>query len=467
MKQFMDEDFLLSNDTARKLYHEYAEQMPIFDYHCHLPPKEIAENIRFRNIGHLMLGGDHYKWRAMSAFGIDDREIRGESTDQERFFAYAKAMPYMIGNPLYHWTHLELKRVFGVDLILSEKTAQEVWDRANAMLETDQFRAKRLIERFNVKLVCTTDDPVDSLEWHERIAADPGFGTKVLPAFRPDKALKLTAASGGYLRTLSEVSGQPVHTAEDVLGALEARLDFFHAHGARISDHGLDTLNWAEPDPGKADRAIAAVLNGLEPEQGDLIAWQSLLLIELGKMYAKRGWVQQYHMNAIRNNNAPMFRKYGPDAGFDSVRDGTGLAEKLSRLLGAQEEAGLLPKTVLYSLDPTANFVLASMAGNFQTSAGIPGKVQFGSAWWFNDQRDGMEEQMRTLANVGLLSTFIGMLTDSRSFISYPRHEYFRRILCNLIGTWVENGEYLNDIDTLGTIVEGICYKNAEKYFSI
>ena len=467
MKPFMDEDFLLTTETARMLYHGYAEGMPIYDYHCHLSPREIAENIGFRNVGHLLLGGDHYKWRAMAAFGIPDGDIRGEADDYARFRAYAKAMPYMLGNPLYHWTHLELRRVFGIETPLSEKTADAIWDTANAMLKTPEFRAKRLIEKFNVKLICTTDDPVDSLEWHEKIARDEDFHVKVLPAFRPDKAINLNRAGfAEYIEKLSEVSGIEIRTTRDVISALEKRVEYFHARGARVSDHGLDRIAYQDVDLDKADRALETARAGGVPCADCAEQYKTALLVALGGMYAKRGWVQQYHMNALRNNNTAMFEKHGPDTGFDSIDDEL-IAGKLSRLLDAQERAGLLPKTILYSLNPAANYILAAMAGNFQTTAGVPGKVQFGSAWWFCDQRDGMVDQLKTLASVGLLSTFVGMLTDSRSFVSYPRHEYFRRILCDVIGTWVENGEYPADFDTLGEIVRGICFENAKDYFGI
>lgn len=467
MRRFMDEDFLLDTPAAIRLYHDYAEEMPIFDYHCHLSPREIAENIRFRNIGHLMLGGDHYKWRAMAAYGIDDKFIRGGGSDYEKFKAYASAMPYMIGNPLYHWTHLELKRVFGIDTVLSAETADEIWERTGELLARDDYRAKGLIEKFNVKLLCTTDDPVDTLEWHDAIAADKEFKCKVLPAFRPDKAINAEKVGfAEYLKNLGAVSGIEIKNATDVIDALERRVEYFHAHGARVSDHGLEILPWAEVDMQRADRVVTDALSGKTVDPDDAEHYRTALLIALGGMYARRGWVQQYHMNAIRNNNTAMFAKYGADAGFDSVND-TPVAYKLSKLMDAQEKRGMLPKTILYSLNARDNYVIASMAGNFQTAAGVPSKVQFGSAWWFNDQITGMEDQMRTLASVGLLSTFVGMLTDSRSFISYPRHEYFRRILCNIIGKWVENGEYPDDWATLGTIIKGICYDNAKAYFGI
>jgi glucuronate isomerase len=462
----MDEDFLLTTPAAKKLYHEFAETMPIIDYHCHLSPREIAENIGFRNIGHLMLGGDHYKWRAMAAYGIPDELIRGDADDYARFKAYAKAMPYMIGNPLYHWTHLELKRVFGIETVLCEKTADEIWERANAMLATEDFRAKRLIEKFDVKLICTTDDPVDSLEWHEKIKEDKSFHVKVLPAFRPDKAVNVDKAGfAGYVARLSEVAGVEICKTSDMVAALEKRIAYFHTRGARVSDHGLDRIAYVDVEIEKADLALEMALAGKTPCAECAEHYKTALLIALGGMYARRGWTQQYHLNALRNNNTAMFEKHGPDTGFDSINDEL-VATKLSRLMDAQERAGMLPKTILYSLNPAANAVLAAMAGNFQ-SADAPGKVQFGSAWWFLDQRDGMAEQLKTLASIGLLSTFVGMLTDSRSFVSYPRHEYFRRILCDVVGGWVENGEYPEDYEVLGEIVRGICFENAKNYFGI
>ncbi len=465
MKPFMNEDFLLTTPTAKHLYHDFAKDMPIFDYHCHLNPREIAEDVQFRNVGYLFLGGDHYKWRAMSACGVDDKYIRGDGSDYEKFCAYARIMPRLIGNPLYHWTHLELQRVFGIYEPLSEKTADMIWEKANAMLATPEFSAKNIIKKFGVKLVCTTDDPIDDLRYHKQIA-ESGYEVKVLPAFRPDKAVNAERAGfDAYIAKLSEVSGVKIETVDDVIAALDNRVQFFHDNGARISDHGLDTLPYVDPDMDKANCALKAGMAGETVCPECLEHYRTALLIALGEMYHRRGWVQQYHMNALRNNNAPMFAKHGPDTGFDSIHDDL-VAAKLTGLLGAQEKKGVLPKTILYSLNPAANYVLASMAGNFQSDE-CPGKIQFGSAWWFNDQREGMVDQIKTLASVGVLSTFVGMLTDSRSFVSYPRHEYFRRILCEVIGTWVENGEYPNDDEALESIVKGICYENAVKYFGI
>ena len=464
MKPFMDEDFLLTTPTARHLYHDYAKDMPIIDYHCHLPPAEIAENIRFRNLGHLMLGGDHYKWRAMSAEGYDNEFIR-TSGDYERFMAYARTMPRLIGNPLYHWTHLELRRVFGIAEPLNAESAPAIWDRANAMLNSEDFRARRLIEKFGVRMLATTDDPVDSLEHHRAIAKDASFSVKVLPAFRPDKALNADRPGfATYIARLSEVSGVEIRRAEDVLVALKRRVDFFHGTGCRLSDHALDTVPFAQPDSRKADAALAAGLRGERVDPEALDHYRTLLLIELGGMYHARGWAQQVHVGAMRDVNGRMFARFGPDTGFDAMQDAPFVAN-LARLINAQEKSGALPRTILYTLNPSANSALAALAGCFQ--GGVPGKIQFGSAWWFMDQKEGMLEQLKALAGIGLLGRFIGMLTDSRSFVSYPRHEYFRRILCELLGGWVENGEYPADEAALERIVRGISYENAREYFGI
>lgn len=462
MKAFMQEDFLLNTPTAQRLYQQYAKPMPIIDYHCHLSPQEIADNIAFPNIGRLMLGGDHYKWRAMSAYGFDNAFIRG-SDDWDRFLAYAKAMPMMLGNPLYHWTHLELKRIFGIDDILSEKTAKSIWDRAGELLRQPAYRAKGLIERFQVKVLCTTDDPIDDLSHHARIAQDKAFSCKVLPAFRPDKAINAERPGfDGYMDKLEAVSGVQLRRTQDVILALEKRVAYFHQRGARLSDHGLDSLPFAGPDMAKADRALAAGRAGQPVDPVDLDHYRTALLLALGGMYKRHGWVQQYHMNALRNINSPAFDRFGPDTGFDALTDAL-QGDNLAKLLDHQERRGELPKTILYTLNPAANYVLAAIAGCFQ--GGSPGRIQFGSAWWFCDQYQGMVDQMSALASVGLLSTFVGMLTDSRSFISYPRHEYFRRILCDIIGGMVERGEYPQDEEALASIVKGICYENARDYF--
>lgn len=406
---FITEDFMLKNETAKKLYHEYAEKMPIIDYHCHISPKQIAENYKFKNAYDLFLSGDHYKWRLMRSAGISEELITGDADDFEKWKAFAACVPMMIGNPMYHWTHLELKRYFGVDTQLCAETAKEVWDKVNGCLEKDEYRVRGLIAMSNVDTICTTDKPYDTLEYHKKIKELDGFKTKVLPAFRPD--------------------------LDDIKGDITDRMDYFHENGCRLSDHAVDEMN-------------------------DEITEK---LVFLGREYAKRGWVMQLHIGALRNNNTRMFEKLGADTGFDSVNDFR-VAEGLSKLMDTLEKEDLLPKTILYTLNPKDNYVLATMLGNFQ-KAPTAGKIQFGSGWWFNDQRDGMESQMKSLANLGLLSKFVGMLTDSRSFVSYTRHEYFRRILCNLIGKWVEDGEYPGDMKMLGKIIEDICYNNAKEYF--
>ncbi len=462
----MDRDFLLSTDTARTLYHDAAAAMPIFDYHCHISPQEIYENIQFRNIGHLMLGGDHYKWRAMRSAGVPESHVRGEGgSDWEKFLAYARTLKYAVGNPLFHWTHLELQRVFGITDVLNEASAQRIWDSANAQLTGEDFRCRRLIEKFNVKLVCTTDDPCDDLRYHKLLAEDASFKVKVLPAFRPDKAVNLEREGFAvYMANLAKVSGEDTTTLAGVVRALEARVGYFHACGARISDHALDTVPYAPPDEKLAGEALRKALAGQALTALEIDTYKTYVFLALGRMYHARGWVMQYHIGAMRNNNTRMFGQGGADIGFDSIHDAE-VAHNLSRLLDAQDAADRLPKTILYCLNPKDNYVLGTMLGNFQ--GGVPGKIQFGSGWWFCDQRDGMVEQLKALANLGLLGCFVGMLTDSRSFISYPRHEYFRRILCELIGGWVENGEYPADMDTLKELVRGISYNNAVAYFGI
>lgn len=404
---FIHDDFMLKNEIAKMLYHEFAKDLPIIDYHCHLSPKMIAENHQFKNATELFLGGDHYKWRLMRSNGIGEAYITGDANDYDKWLAFAKTVPYMLGNPMYHWTHLELMRYFGIRETLSEKTAKTVWDRVNECLSKEDFRTQGLIKRSNVAVICTTDNPYDDLEYHKQLK---DFDTKVLPTFRPD-------------------------LNNDLRADITERMDYFHENGCRLSDHSLDTMN------------------------DDIIE----KLVFLGAEYAKRGWTMQLHIGAMRNNNTKMFEMLGADTGFDSINDFR-VAEGISKLLDALEQQDMLPKTILYTLNPKDNYVLGSMIGDFQ-KAPIPGKIQFGSGWWFNDQRDGMESQMKALANLGLLSRFVGMLTDSRSFVSYPRHEYFRRILCNLIGKWVEEGEYPADYEMLKELVEGICYKNAKTYF--
>lgn len=467
MKKFMDDNFLLSNHTAIALYNDYAKDMPIIDYHCHLSPKEIYENKRFKNITEAWLYGDHYKWRAMRSNGIDEKYITGDASDYDKFLCWAKTIPMTIGNPLYHWTHLELKRFFGVNELLNEKTAPAIWEKVNTLLNGEGFTARDLIEKSNVKAVCTTDDPVDNLEYHEKIKKEcTDFHVKVLPAFRPDKGVNIEKESFlPWFKKLVQVYGKSINTYKEFLQALESRVNFFHSVGCRLSDHALDYVPYREGSLEEIESIFAKAAKGEKITLEEADKYKTYTLKFLGTIYAKLGWTMQLHINAVRNNNTRMFNKMGPDTGFDSVNDSS-VAYPLSRFLDALEKENSLPKTILYTLNPNDNYILGSLMGCFQGS-GIPGKIQFGSAWWFNDTKEGMIEQMKSLANLGLLSRFVGMLTDSRSFLSYTRHEYFRRILCNLIGEWVENGEFPNDMELLGNIVQGICFNNAKEYFQI
>lgn len=466
MKKFMDENFLLSNDAAVTLYHKYAKEMPIIDYHCHLIPKEIYENRRFKNIADAWLFGDHYKWRAMRSNGVDEKYITGDSSDYEKFMAWVKTLQIAIGNPLYHWTHLELKGFFGIDEVLNEKTAPEIWDKANKLLQGEGFGARELIKKANVKTLCTTDDPTDSLEYHIKLKEDKDFDVKVLPAFRPDKGVRINKDTFiPWVKKLGEVAEKNIRNYGDFLEALESRVEFFHSVGCRISDHALDSVTYAEASKEEIEDIFLKAINGSKVTSEEESKYVTYTLRFLGKLYSKLGWAMQLHIAAMRDNNTRMFNKMGQDVGFDSINDES-IAYALSRFLNSLEIENSLPKTILYTLNPKDNYVLGTMLGNFQGS-GIPGKIQFGSAWWFNDNKDGMIEQMKTLANLGLLSRFVGMLTDSRSFISYTRHEYFRRILCNLIGEWVENGEVPDDMELLGKIVQDISYNNAKEYFGM
>ena len=465
MKNFMCADFLLSNKTAILLYHDYAKTMPIMDYHCHLNPKEIYENKQFKNITEVWLYGDHYKWRAMRSNGVNEKFITGEGSDYEKFMAFAKTVPMLLGNPLYHWVHLELQRFFGIQEVLNEKTAPAIWEKVNKMLSGEGFRVKDLIKKSNVTVICTTDDPIDSLEYHQKIKEDKNFTVRVLPAFRPDKGIEISRGFFlPWLEKLVEVNGSAINNYSEFLQALEARVNYFHENGCRVSDHALDSVPYAEASLAEVEAIFSKALKKetlclLETEQ-----FRTYTLKFLSGLYTKLEWTMQFHLNAMRNNNTAMFNKLGADVGFDSINDSS-IAYPLSRLLDAIETESTLPKTIIYSLNALDNDVIGTMLGNFQ--GGIPGKIQFGAAWWFNDSKEGMIAQMKSLANLGLLSRFVGMLTDSRSFLSYTRHEYFRRILCNLIGEWVENGEFPNDMELLGTIVEGICYNNAKEYFKI
>lgn len=466
MKKFMDENFLLSNDTAIDLYHNYAKDMPIIDYHCHLNPKEIYENKRFKNITEVWLYGDHYKWRAMRSNGIDEKYITGDASDYEKFMSWARTMPMTIGNPLYHWTHLELQRFFGIYDILNEKNAPVIWEKANELLNSEGFGARELIKKSNVKVICTTDDAIDSLEYHIKLKEDKDFDVKVLPALRPDKAFLINNETFiPWVEKLGQVVGKTIKSYDEFLEALESRIRFFHSVGCRVSDHALDSVTYAEASKEELEGIFEKALREGKVSREEESKYKTAVLQFLGKMYSELGWAMQYHIAALRNNNTKMFKQLGPDTGFDSINDGE-IAYPLARLLDSLQVNNSLPKTILYTLNPKDNYVIGTMLGNFQGSE-VPGKIQFGSAWWFVDNKEGMIEQMKTLANLGLLSRFVGMLTDSRSFLSYTRHEYFRRILCNLIGEWVENGEVPEDMELLGSIVQGIAYNNAKEYFGM
>jgi len=469
MKLFMDEDFLLSSETARELYHDYARDMPIFDYHCHLPPDQIADNRQFENITQIWLAGDHYKWRAMRTNGVEERYITGDASDKEKFLKWAQTVPATIGNPLYHWTHLELKRPFDIRReILSPDTAEDIWTRTGALLQTPEFTARGILQRMRVRYVGTTDDPVDDLAAHETIARAADFPVVVKPSFRPDRVYNLLdpEAHNAYLDRLSEAASvRRIETFEELRAALAARIDYFHERGCRVSDHAMVLPVNAAYTEGHLNGIIAASRRGMASDATDQAVFTTAVLDFLGREYARRGWVMQLHYGAIRNNNSRMFAALGPDTGFDSIGDGA-VAIALAGFLDRLDRDNLLPRTILYNLNPGDNDLVAAMIGNFQDGT-VPGKIQFGSGWWFNDQKDGMIRQMTSLANMSLLSRFVGMLTDSRSFLSYPRHEYFRRILSELIGSWVENGEAPKDMKLLGSMVQDICYTNAVRYFRV
>lgn len=466
MAPFIHDNFMLHNDHAEKLYHDYAKDMPIFDYHCHLDPKQIWENKQFRNLTEIWLGGDHYKWRAMRWHGVDETYITGDASDFDKFMAWAKTVPYTIGNPLYHWTHLELKRYFGIDELLSEETAEQIWEKANAQLAEDDFRTRGLISRSNVSMIGTTDDPTDTLEYHRNLREDTSFATKVVPSFRPDKGVEIRKPGfANWIKQLSEVVGRPIDTYEAFLAALEAQVHRFHEQGCRVSDHGLDDMVYVEASQAEVAAIFQKTLTGGDITREEEKKYKTATLLFLGRLYHEHDWTMQFHLGAMRNNSKRMFEKLGPDTGFDSINDIV-MAEPFSRFLDALDHDNTLPKTILYNLNPTDNYVFATLAGNFQQGP-VRGKVQFGAGWWYNDQKDGMLRQMIDLANIGLLADFVGMLTDSRSFLSYTRHEYFRRILCNLLGEWVELGEVPNDMDLLGQMVQNICYNNAVAYFGI
>ena len=454
MKTIIHEDFLLKTETAKRLYHEYAENMPIIDYHCHLIPKLIAEDYHFESVGELMLAGDHYKWRAMRSYGIDEKYVTGDADWKEKFRAFAKTLQYCIGNPLYHWTHLELKRYFDIDEALTEKNADEIYDKCSAKIAQGGFSTRQLIKNSNVKALCTTDDPMDTLEYH-KACADSGFEVKVLPTYRPDKAMNIHKET--FLPYMEQAG---VKTYSELKAWLLGTIEHFHNTGCRLSDHGLDFVPYALGD---AEAVFNKVMNGGVATAEETEIYMTDLLLFFGREFAKRDWCMQIHVGAIRNNNTRMYRKLGPDTGFDSIAE-TAIAEPLAKFMDTLEQEESLPKTILYSLNPKDNYPLGTLLGCFQKAPHCS-KIQLGSGWWFNDQKDGMEEQLKALGNLGVLGGFVGMLTDSRSFLSYPRHEYFRRILCNLIGTWVEEGQYPDDPEALENIIKGICYNNAYNYF--
>ena len=468
MKPFLSEDFLLESKSARTLYHEFAASMPIFDYHCHLPVEEIAINKKFDNLTSIWLNGDHYKWRAMRANGVDEHFITGEASDREKFRAWATTVPRTLRNPLYHWTHLELKKPFGItNVLLDGDSADKIYDRCSELLQDDEFSTRGILTQMNVTVICTTDDPLDSLQYHSQIADDTAFTIKVLPAYRPDKAMAVEdlPSFNQWLDALGVITGSDIASYAQLLESLASRHQFFHEMGCRLSDHGLE-----QPYSDSFTEAEISTIftkarqhKSLVPEE--IGKFKSAMLHELAVMDCEKGWTQQFHFGAIRNVNTRAFNSLGPDTGYDSIGD-FNMATSLARFFDRLEEQEKLAKTVLYNINPRDNEMLAAMIGNFQ-GGGIPGKMQFGSGWWFNDQKDGMERQINALSNMGLLSRFVGMLTDSRSFLSYPRHEYFRRILCNLFGRDIESGELPADFELVGSTIEDICYRNAVNYFGI
>ena len=464
MKPFMDKDFLLSTKTAQDLFHNYAEKMPVLDYHCHINPQEIAEDRQFENITQVWLGGDHYKWRQMRSNGIDEYYITGDAPDREKFQKWAETLAKAIGNPLYHWSHLELQRYFGYTGVLNGDTAEEVWNICNAKLQDKSMSVRNIIKQSNVTLICTTDDPVDSLEWHKVIAADDSFDVQVLPAWRPDKAMNIEKPEYlDYLNKLSEVSGVNIKTFADLKEALKVRLAFFDSMGCRASDHALEYVMYKPATDAELEAIFAKRMSGSELTDLEQLQFKTAFMIFVGKEYHKLGWAMQLHYGCKRDNNTLMFEKLGPDTGYDCINNyapSAQMADFLNALIVSDE----LPRTVIYSLNPNDNQAIGTILGCFQDSTAVA-KIQQGSAWWFNDHKTGMQDQMISLANLGNLSGFVGMLTDSRSFLSYTRHEYFRRILCNLIGNWVESGEFPADYDTLSEIVTDISYNNAKRYF--
>ena len=464
MKTFITDNFLLKTKTAQELYHNFAKNQPIIDYHSHLIPQQIAENRKFDNIAQIWLSGDHYKWRAMRANGINERFVTGNATDREKFDAWAQTVPYTLRNPLYHWTHLELKLYFGIDTLLNPESADEIWNRTSEMLKSEEFSVWGMLRKMNVETACTTDDPVDNLQYHKQIAAS-GCTAKILPTWRPDKASDVTNAKtwNAYIDRLAEVSDIEINSFKSMFDALDRRIDYFHSVGCRLADFGLDFLYSEDYNDTEIEAIFTKVRSGKDLTANEILKFRSAALYCFALQVHAKGWAQQFHAGPIRNNNTRLLTTLGPDTGFDSIGDFS-QALSMSKFLNRLDSTNQLAKTILYNINPADNEVFATMIGNFQDGT-VAGKMQWGSAWWFLDQKDGIEKQLNCLSCHGLLSRFVGMLTDSRSFLSYPRHDYFRRILCNLIGTDVENGELPNDIDLLGNMVADICYRNAKNYF--
>jgi len=464
MKSFLDKDFLLQTDTARQLYHEFAKEMPIIDYHNHLSPEQIANDVNFENLTQVWLYGDHYKWRAMRSNGVNEKYCTGDATDYEKFEQWAATVPYTLRNPLYHWTHLELQRYFDINTILSPSTAKEIYDHCSAKLKTPEYSVRNLLRKMNVKVLCTTDDPTDSLEHHKKIKED-GFEIKVLPAFRPDKAMNVDDVDtfNAYVNKLQAISNILIASWDDYLTALKSRHDFFAENGCCISDHGLEQLYAVDYQESEIRNIFRKLTAGEAISQPENMKFKSAMLVKFAEWDHEKKWVQQYHLGALRNNNARMLKTLGADTGWDSIGDFS-QAKQLSKFLDRLDSTNQLAKTILYNLNPADNELMAAMIGNYNDGT-VAGKIQYGSSWWFLDQKQGMIQQINALSNLGLLSRFIGMLTDSRSFMSYPRHEYFRRILCNILGEEIENGELPNDLAWTGKVVQDICYNNAKEYF--
>jgi len=464
MKKFLDKNFILENKTAEQLYHDHAAKMPIIDYHCHLSPADIANDRKFENLTKIWLDGDHYKWRAMRTNGVDEKYITGDADDFTRFLKWSETVPYTMRNPLYHWTHMELQRPFGVDKILNADSAREIYDTCTDLLQKDEFSCRGLLNQFKVEVVCTTDDPTDSLEYHKAIKQS-GFNVKVLPTFRPDKAMAVedSKSFNEYVNKLGDVVGADISDFSKFIDAIRKRHDYFAQNGCKLSDHGLEQI-YAEDFYDHEIKAIfTKIRGGKDLDKSEILKFKSAMLIHFGIMDHEKGWTQQFHLGAIRNNNSRMVKKLGPDTGYDSIGDFE-MARPLSRFLDKLDSENQLAKTILYNLNPRDNYLFGTMIGNFNDGS-TPGKINFGTSWWFLDQKEGMEMQINALSNLGLLSRFLGMLTDSRSFLSYPRHDYFRRILCNLLGKDVEKGELPNDMVWLGKLVENISYNNAREFF--